>query len=42
MYMENGHDYCRPCARALYRQLGFRPAGERPGDITLEELLESE
>ena len=27
-----GHDYCLPCAREVYRQLGFRPAGERPGD----------
>ena len=42
VYIESGHDYCLTCARALYRELGFRPAGQRPDDITLEELLESE
>jgi hypothetical protein len=40
--MENGHDYCVPCARTLYRQLSFRPAGQRPDDITLEELFAEE
>jgi hypothetical protein len=37
--MENGHDYCLPCARNSYGMLGLRPAGKRADDLTLADLL---
>lgn len=39
VYMENGHDYCVPCARNSYGMMGLRPVGRRPDDITLADLL---
>ncbi len=39
VYLDNGRDYCRPCAIRCWREMRFRPAGKRPGDITLEQLL---
>ncbi len=39
VYLENGRDYCRPCAIRCWEEMRFRPAGRRPGDITLEQLL---
>lgn len=42
VYMENGHDYCVPCARTIYGRMGLRPAGRRPEDLTLADLLARE
>ncbi|MCC6236465.1 MAG: hypothetical protein IT299_02700 [Dehalococcoidia bacterium] len=39
VYLDNGRDYCRPCAIRCWEQMRFRPAGKRPTDITLEQLL---
>jgi len=39
VYLENGHDYCVPCATESYALIGLRPGGRRPEDITLDELL---
>ncbi len=41
VYMENGQDYCLPCARLTYGKMGLRPAGRRPGDVSLADLLNS-
>ncbi len=39
VYLDNGRDYCRPCAIRCWEQMRLRPAGKRPTDITLEQLL---
>lgn len=38
-YLENGRDYCRPCAVRCWEQMRLQPAGRRVGDITLQQLL---
>lgn len=42
VYAENGKDYCRDCAKATFKLLHIRPAGQREDDITLNELLEDD
>ena len=39
VYLDNGRDYCRPCAIRCWEEMRLRPAGRRPGDLTLEQLL---
>ncbi len=34
VYLQNGKDYCIPCALAVRASLGIRPAGRRADDIT--------
>jgi hypothetical protein len=34
IFMSNGSDYCRPCARDVWGWFGSRPAGRRHEDIT--------
>ena len=39
IYMENGRDYCLPCARASFELMHLRPAGQRGEDLTIDDLL---
>ena len=41
VYLENGSDYCIPCAKRIMGSMGLRPAGKRADDITEEQLLNS-
>jgi hypothetical protein len=42
VYAENGKDYCVDCAKESFNLMRIRPAGQREGDITLEQLLEDD
>ena len=38
VFLENGKEYCVPCARELTWLLGIKPSGQRKDDITLADL----
>jgi hypothetical protein len=38
VYIENGHDYCMACARAVLIELHMKPAGRRSTDLTTVDV----